>query len=204
MVNREPRTMRLIRSSAARHLARRPRRERGATLIEMALVMPLVIMLLMGVAEFSLAFKDYLTIGHSSREGARVAATVGNDVQADFAAVEAVVNALAAGDMRDVQSIVIRNPDPPFESTSYTYTPGGPCDWTPCPDFFAGSPPGSAPYVEPNYKPTDRDVSAPVPGRVEVRITYTHNWVTNFWADTSTWTSSTIMRIEPSVFDLVP
>lgn len=159
-------------------------------------------MLIFGVAEFSLALKDYLSIGHASREGARVAATLGADVQSDFGALTALVSALAGANMNDVTSITIRNPDNPFgETTSYTYNPGPPCDWIPCPDFFAGGSPGASPYVEPGYKPTDRDVSAPTTGRVEVRITYNHRWITGFWGSTSSWTSSTIMRLEPSIFE---
>lgn len=172
--------------------------------MEMALVFPIVIMLLFGVAEFGLAFKNFLSISHGSREGALVSATSGNDVQADFASVEAVLDALTAVNIDEVQSIVIRNPDSPFESTSYNYTPGGLCDWTPCPDFFAGAAPGDPPYSQPGYVPSDRDVSAPQPGRVEVVITYTHNWITGLWAQQSTWTSATTMRIEPRIFDAVP
>ena len=177
------------------------RTERGATLVETAVVFPIVALLIFGIAEFSLALKDYLSIGHASREGARVAATLGADVQADFAALEALVSALAGADMVDVTSITIRNPDNFGETTSYTYSPGGTCDWIPCPDFFAGGSPGAAPYVQPGYKPTDRDVSAPTTGRVEVRITFDHRWITGFFGSTSSWTSSTIMRLEPSIFE---
>ncbi len=176
--------------------------DRGATLVETAVVFPLVALLIFGVAEFSLALKDWLSIGHASREGARLAATLGADVQADNAALVAVVEALAGANMDNVTSIIIRNPDNPFgEATKYQYNPGPPCDWIPCPDFFAGGSPGAAPYSTPGYVPTDRDVSAPTTGRVEVIVNFTHNWITGLWGDTSSWSSSTIMRIEPSIFE---
>ena len=176
--------------------------EHGATLVETAVVFPLVVLLIFGIAEFGLALKDWLSIGHASREASRMVAALGSDVQADFAAVNAMVSALAGADIGNVTGITIRNPDNPFgESTTYSYNPGPPCDWIPCPDFFAGGSPGAAPYSTPGYQPTSRDVSAPATGRVEVIVTFTHQWITGFWGDTSTWTSSTIMRLEPSVFE---
>jgi hypothetical protein len=50
------------------------RRERGANLIEMALVMPFLIVLLFGIIEFGWVFAQDLTIKHGAREGARLAA----------------------------------------------------------------------------------------------------------------------------------
>lgn len=51
--------------------------ERGATAIEMALILPILIMLLFGIFQFGLVFNSYLAITHAAREGARLAA-VGN------------------------------------------------------------------------------------------------------------------------------
>jgi Flp pilus assembly protein TadG len=54
---------------------RRParRRERGQSLIEMALVFPLLILLVATVVDFGRAFHDYTIIANASREGARYA-----------------------------------------------------------------------------------------------------------------------------------
>lgn len=47
--------------------------ERGANLVEFALVLPLLILLLVGVADFGRAFNNYMIITNASREGARYA-----------------------------------------------------------------------------------------------------------------------------------
>jgi Flp pilus assembly protein TadG len=48
-------------------------RERGAELIEFALVLPLILILLMGIFDFGLAFQRYEIITNAAREGARLA-----------------------------------------------------------------------------------------------------------------------------------
>lgn len=174
--------------------------ERGATIVEFALVFPMIIMLVMGVAEFSLAFGDWLTISHASREGARAGATAANDITADIQALTAVEQALTGNGLQSIINVRISDPDG-VDSTTYVYTGNVTCAWTPCPDPYAGAPPLYAPpYQAPNYLPETRDVTAPTPGRIKVSITLTHEWFTGLFASTSTWTSDTIMRLEPRVF----
>lgn len=48
------------------------RDNRGQSLVEMALVLPLLIIILFGIIEFGRVFHSYLMITHASREGARV------------------------------------------------------------------------------------------------------------------------------------
>ncbi|MGZ5385057.1 MAG: TadE/TadG family type IV pilus assembly protein [Acidimicrobiia bacterium] len=178
----------------------RQRRERGATIVEFAIVFPLIIMLVMGVAEFSLAFKDWLTINHASREGARAGATAADDISADIQVLTAIEQAVTGADLQAINNVVVSDPDG-GPSTTYTYTGDPTCAWTPCPDPYAGAPPLYAPpYAAPNYLPETRNVTAPSPGRIKVSITLTHQWFTGLFADTSTWTADTIMRLEPRVF----
>jgi Flp pilus assembly protein TadG len=59
------------------------RRERGANLVEFALVAPFLILLLLGIIEFAWVFAQDLTVKHGAREGARLAAvTFGADTAA--------------------------------------------------------------------------------------------------------------------------
>lgn len=48
------------------------RSEIGAVAVEMALVLPFLIVLLCGIVDFGLAFQTKLTLAHSAREGVRV------------------------------------------------------------------------------------------------------------------------------------
>ncbi len=52
--------------------------EKGQSLVEFALVLPLLLMLLFGIVDFGRAFHAYLTIDHAGREAAR-AASIGKD-----------------------------------------------------------------------------------------------------------------------------
>jgi hypothetical protein len=50
------------------------RAERGANLVEFAIVAPLLILLVLGIVEFGMLFAHYNELRHGAREGARYAA----------------------------------------------------------------------------------------------------------------------------------
>ncbi len=50
------------------------RGETGAELVEMALTLPLILLVLLGLSDFGLMFQKYEVINNSAREGARFAA----------------------------------------------------------------------------------------------------------------------------------
>lgn len=50
------------------------RQERGATAVEFAIILPVLILLIFGVIEFGRAYNSYLAVTHAAREGARLAA----------------------------------------------------------------------------------------------------------------------------------
>jgi len=55
------------------------RNEKGQSLVEFALVVPLVILILMAIIEFGFMFNAYITISNASREGARLGALGSSD-----------------------------------------------------------------------------------------------------------------------------
>ena len=64
---------------------RSPRSERGAQLIEFALVLPLLLLIILGIMDFGLLFQRYEAVTNAAREGARIAVLSGYttpDVQA--------------------------------------------------------------------------------------------------------------------------
>lgn len=71
---------------------RRLRNPRGQAMVELALVLPLVLLVLFGIMEFGLVFQAYLTVNHVAREGARLAAVGGTN-----AAINSLITANAAG-----------------------------------------------------------------------------------------------------------
>ena len=77
-------------------LIRRLRKtETGAEIIEMAIVLPLLLMVLFGIVEFGFLFQRYVFLTNAAAEGARVASLPGYnqaDVQARVAAYAAASN----------------------------------------------------------------------------------------------------------------
>ncbi len=57
-----------------RGLNRKIKSEKGASSIEFALILPILIMLMVGIFEFGMAYSNYIAITHAAREGARLAA----------------------------------------------------------------------------------------------------------------------------------
>jgi Flp pilus assembly protein TadG len=57
----------------------RTRSERGAALIEMALTLPLLLLVTMGAVEFGRAYQHWQVLTNAAREGARIAVLPGVD-----------------------------------------------------------------------------------------------------------------------------
>lgn len=55
------------------------RREEGQAMVEMALVLPILLLLLLGIVEFGRVFNAFISVAHVSREAARAAALGSSD-----------------------------------------------------------------------------------------------------------------------------
>jgi Flp pilus assembly protein TadG len=82
----------------------RARRERGAALIEMALTLPLLLLLSIGVFEFGRAFQHWEVLTNATREGARIATLPGTS---DSDVTSRVVSYLSAGRMTSAGSATV-------------------------------------------------------------------------------------------------
>jgi hypothetical protein len=163
-------------------------------MIEFAIVFPLVITIVLAIAEFSLGFKDWLTVSNAARESVRVASIAGDDVHSDIEALRALERAMVTERMGSLVSVTIGNPDSATEHTVYIWDADSTCHWTPCPD------PSDASYTQPVWKPASRKVSIPT-DRVEVTVSFRHVWLTGlFTHGPTTWTKTVVMDIEPQTF----
>lgn len=70
---------------------RRCRSESGAELVEFALVLPLLLVLIGGIADFAMLFQNYEVTTNAAREGARLAVLPGSEAN-NYAVVTARVN----------------------------------------------------------------------------------------------------------------
>ncbi|MFQ5516430.1 MAG: TadE/TadG family type IV pilus assembly protein [Acidimicrobiia bacterium] len=176
---------------------RRARGEEGAALVEFAIVAPLLIMLVVGMAEFGLVFKDRLSVSAATQAGARVGSTLGTDDGADYAILEAVrANISGNIDLDRVTSVEI------FEDLgggtigqSNSYVPDtGACGWSPCPQ-----PP--SPNYGGSWDPAGRDDALPGLDVLGVRINYQHDWITSvlpFMSSPANFSETARVRIEPA------
>lgn len=81
-------------------LVRRRRSERGAELVEFAIVMPVLVVMLTGIVDFALLLHSYEVTTNAAREGARLAVLPGYDVNNYQAALNRVDDYVDAGGAR--------------------------------------------------------------------------------------------------------
>jgi len=55
--------------------------QKGQSLVEFAIILPIILILLMGIVEFGMMLNSYLTIQNVAREGARFGIVGGTDVE---------------------------------------------------------------------------------------------------------------------------
>lgn len=89
-------------------------------MVEAAIMLPLLILLIFGLVEFSRAYNAQVTVTHAAREGVRVLAITGDPVAAETAAKDAATSL-------DPAQITVNNtacvPEQPTElSVSYPFT----------------------------------------------------------------------------------
>ncbi len=185
------------RHHSATTLSRRRDGERGATLAEFALVLPVLLMLIIGLAEYGLAFKDWLSVSNSAREGARVASTMGNAVNADCEAIKAATATLVGSSLTALDRYEIFKADSSgsqilSKTNTYVYISGDPMD---CVNW--------ASIV--TWPSADRNVtvgSTPL-DILGFRAVFDHRWVTDFamFSGTARFDEVTITRLEPKAFE---
>jgi hypothetical protein len=90
--------------------------ERGAALIEGAIMLPLFFLLLFGLLEFGFAFRDYLTLANGTRDGARTASTAGAQSNADYLTLTGIQEAMDAMPESEIERIVIFKADGPTDT----------------------------------------------------------------------------------------
>jgi len=84
-------------------VARRLKSERGAELIEFALVLPLLLLVVLGIAEFGFVFMRYEAINNAAREGARLAVLPG------YATIDVQNRVVAYGNASGVPGLTTAN-----------------------------------------------------------------------------------------------
>ncbi len=181
------------------------RRERGAVMIEVALVVPLLATLVLGVAELGFHVRGTQSVTAASQAGARVASSSGNSRLADYDALMAMAGPLAKFEVADIERIIIFAPlaDGSLPTDCETHTVAGECNHydgsslSLSASAFTGT--STCGVFEPDrfWCPLDRDNDqAGGTDWIGVRIEVRHDSVAPFIPD-RTIVDTTVMRLEP-------
>lgn len=172
------------------------------------MILPLLVLLVFGIVEYGLLFRERMTIGSAATSAARTGATMGTEEAADFR----ILRALEAGLYDQVDAGVLISVQiykanettgtKTGQSNTYFFTPlVVPCRWTPCPD-----PTDAAfSYGSGNYLPEDRDTTLdPKGGGLDVlgiEVNYHHTAITGIIPGVDRdLTERALVRLEPDVF----
>ena len=184
--------------------------ERGAAMVEMAIVAPLMILLVFSILEYGLLFQEKLTIASAASSAARTGATMGTRAEADFA----ILQALEAGLYDQVDAAVIIQADI-FKANAvtgaktgvlnrYTYVASNVgCKWAPCPDPALGPVTYGIPsaWGDPSGRDTELDPGGGGLDVLGVEITYHHSAITGFIPGVERdFSERALVRLEPSTF----
>lgn len=187
---------------------RRSRNERGTALVEAALVTPLFFLVIFGVFEFGLVFRQYLTVVNTTRNTARAATVAGNNLDADYRILQEFARSSKAIKQSEVQFVVVfKAPtvDASPETTAslsgclVASVPGKCNRYTvadlarPSSDFtgLSGAPDAAWP-------PSTRVVSlAGPPDKIGVFVHTKHDKSSDAFGTTHDFTDSVVYRIEP-------
>lgn len=180
----------------------RPHRsERGAALVETAMVLPLILTVAIGMAEVGFAMVSQMTGANAVRAGARVAAAGRDNSTVELATIRSVEQAMCSLDHGELLLIEVYKADADGEPVNANtllneYTPTGPlvCDSS---NSTALSCTNGCPWP-----PSARSDSVASLDDIGVRVTYTHEWIASYVFQTpATWSDSTVMRIDPDTGD---
>jgi Flp pilus assembly protein TadG len=182
-------------------LARRKRRdERGQSLVEFALVIPILFLVVFGIIEFCFLYESIDTVNFAAREGARVGAVLGpTDSAADTKIIQAIQAATSGGNsllFSQIQKIEI------FKSDANGTVPAlvAGCTSAPNEDVYDGQ--GNLCGTA-NWPPSVRNATFNAADYLGVRITFVYNWVTSFVSAAGgqfTLTSVSVQLIEPQTY----
>lgn len=176
-----------------------PSRDNGAALVEFALVLPVLFLILISIFEVGMAFKDFLTVSYLSREGARLSAFLGSDVDADCSMITSLATNIGPADLARLNRVEVFRADSAgnqviSDTNTFTFTGTDPANcahWTSVINWPSTS------------RQTDvTDSGIPPLDVIGVRVVITHRWMTQLppYAGTFFIDENTIVRMEPEAF----
>lgn len=186
--------------------------ERGAVIVELAMVVPILITLVLGMFEIGMAWGASQTVVQASRSGARTVSQLGTYGGSDQQAVLAVISTFG-DDVDDIQRIIVFDASGGADLPSgcdVAGAPTGPCNIYRQADFALASTPAhfdsngdtagcGASGASANWCPDgERSHNQLSATEVGVYVEFEAERVSGFFGSTPfTLTRTTVMRVEP-------
>ncbi len=187
----------------------RRREERGAALLEAALVTPVFVLVVFSILEFGLLFRDSLTTANASREGARAASTKGNDADADYFVIRTVEHGLEAMSLESLEYVVVfraAGPGATVPAACRAASQVDLCNRYTAADFFAelddtaGNDTGNfrCGALDSAWCPTTRETSLSAgTDYVGIHVQTRHDYISGIFSGGTDLGETTIFRLEP-------
>lgn len=177
-------------------------KEKGASLVEVGLVVPLLILLAIGLSEIGFLVIDYITVTNAARSGARTGAAAADDPSADAVILDVVEEAVCNLRFSNVESVTIYKapsdgsvPTLPSNDAN-VWVNNGPLTSLQC--DVAGSHGFSMDPNCCNWVSTGRDRIPPDLDELGVEVVFSHSSVTGLFPfPTVNWTETAVMQLEP-------
>jgi Flp pilus assembly protein TadG len=197
---------------------RRSLRERGAILVEAAIIAPIAIALVFGAMELGYAYYGKLTVEHMSIAGARSASGSANDYLSDYNMLQAIKDAKGGIGASSITKIVIyratgagdRVPTACKTASVVNSSTTRGCNFYTGADLALAStnfgcvgPPGPTTKKDNYWCPTGRKSALLAtnnngpPDYVGVYVVGTHRNLVGLFGKTFTFSNDTVIRIEP-------
>ena len=166
----------------------------GSVAVEAALITPVFLVIIVGIVEFSAAYRDQLGIESAVRAAARIGSaeprtsTFANDAASAFVAEGSAIS------LSNVQQFWVYKADKtsgyPYGTSSFALCPSSTCiAYT----FSGGTYSSSG-----TWAPASQDACSGEEDSIGVYVSYKHSWITSVIATSPlSLTSHTVMRLEP-------
>jgi hypothetical protein len=176
-----------------RRLIRRVRDDRGVSAVEAAIVVPVFLLLVVGIIEFGLAFKDQLAVTSAVRAGARIASAEPRISTFATDAASQVAKEGGALDMSDVESLWVYKAD----ASGHPLGSGG--SFSSCADSCVQFSWSGSQFVQTSgsWLSASQDACQGEQDSVGVYLLFKHQSVTSTFFSYLGLQSYTVMRLEP-------
>ncbi len=171
-------------------------------LVEAAIVIPLLLSLVLGLAEFGLMFRQYLTTANASRAGARVGSSAGTATTADYDILQAIAGAAASLPNGALQYVVVFKSTGPNSAVPPLCIDGTPvsgvCNVYPAADLALDSTALQASGRSLTWLPATRQTRQSLgTDWLGVYVRSDYDYLTNMFSGSRPLNDTTIMRLEP-------